>query len=70
MLGFSDPPPLTGGRRRQAAAVLLANLSPWQEEMPLPALDLHLPAHTSCFNSTGTQLDGDDASQRASNEEA
>lgn len=53
-----------GASRRRAAAVLLANLSPWKEEMPLSALDLHLPAHTSCtgFNSTGTQRDGYDAS--------
>lgn len=40
--------------------------------MPLSALHLHLPAHTSCagFNSTGTQLDGYDASQHGSSEEA
>lgn len=69
---FPLPPPLMGARRRQTAAVLLANLSSWKEEMPLSALDLHLPAHTSCtgFNSTGTQLDGYDASQRGSGEEA
>lgn len=49
----------------------LANLSPWKEEMPLSALDLHLPAHTSCtgFSSAGTQLDGYDASQHGSWEE-
>ena len=41
-------PSLTGGRRRQVAAVLLANLSLWKEEMPLSALDLHLPACTGC----------------------
>lgn len=58
--GFLPPPPLTGARRRQAAAVLLANLSPWKEEMPFSALRLHSPAHTGCtgFNSTGTRLDG------------
>lgn len=62
---FFPPPPLLGARRRQAAAGLLATLSPWKEGTPLSALDLHLPAHTSCtgFNSTGMQLDGPGSSE-------